>query len=65
MKAILYLLLFSTVLIHAHEHVDVGLDPSNQCKNSAPVTVLANQVFPVAPKFKPIPYGVTNDKISL
>jgi hypothetical protein len=30
MKAILYLLLFSTVLIHAHDHVDVGLDPSNQ-----------------------------------
>ena len=29
MKAILYLLLFSTVLIHAHDHVDVGLDPSN------------------------------------
>ena len=29
MKAILYLLLFSTVLMHAHEHVDVGLDPSN------------------------------------
>ena len=28
MKAILYLLLFSTVLMHAHEHVDVGLDPS-------------------------------------
>jgi len=29
MKAILYLLLFSTVLIHAHDHVDVGLDPGN------------------------------------
>ena len=29
MKAILYLLLFSTVLMHAHEHVDVGLDQSN------------------------------------
>ena len=29
MKAILYLLLFSTVLIHAHDHVDVGLVPGN------------------------------------
>ena len=29
MKAILYLLLFSTVLMHAHDHVDVGLDPGN------------------------------------
>ena len=28
MKAILYLLLFSTVLMHAHDHVDVGLDPN-------------------------------------